>query len=42
MNLVGYFFVKVSRSKVDVVLLVYIQVAFCTSERLYSFFSSLS
>ena len=40
-NIGGYFSLKVSRSGVEVMFLVFIQVAFCTSERLYSFISSL-
>ena len=41
MNNGGYFSLKVSKSGVNVLILVFIQVAFCTSQRLYSFFSSL-
>ena len=41
MNLGGYFSLKVSRSCVKTVFLVFIHVAVFTSRRLYSFFSSL-
>ena len=41
LNLGDSFSLKVSRSGVEKMLLVFIRVDFCTSMRLYSFFSSL-
>ena len=40
-NLGDSFSLKVRRSGVEIIFLVFIQVAFCMSESLYSFFSSL-
>ena len=42
MNLGGSFSLKVSRSGVEVMFLGILQVAFCTSERLYSLVHCLS